>query len=140
MAYIISYQKYIDAVRTVTVKLPEAPETHQMIGTELATIDGVTYVSLPDDAKLPEQPQEISVSKVTMTPELRSALLSASPHVRVINDNVVAQIRAMYSADDEAKILRVAMRTNPCEEFDVYNEHVESCRAWGRSEKAKLGL
>lgn len=111
-----------------------------MIGTELATIDGTTYVALPDDAKLPEQPSEINAQKVTMTDELRQAISAVSPHVRVINDQVVAQIRAMYSPDNEAKILRIALRTNPCEEFDIYNEHVEACRAWGRAEKAKLGL
>lgn len=48
MAYIVSYQKHIDSIRTVEIRLPE-DVSMQRIGTELATINGVTYVSLPDN-------------------------------------------------------------------------------------------
>ena len=33
-----------------------------------------------------------------------------------------------------------ALRTAPRAEMDAYNAWVEKCRAWGRAEKAKLGL
>ncbi len=139
MTSIISYQKYIDAQTTRTLHLPEDPATHSPIGTELATIDGVTYISLPDAATLPtDQPAEIatSIQTVTMTPELRDAIKAASPHYRLINTRVTEQIRTRYSADDEIKCLRIA----PSAETDAWNAWVEECRAWGRAEKSALGL
>lgn len=111
-----------------------------MIGTELATIDGTTYVALPDGTVLPEQPAVINAKEVALTPGLKSEISAVSPHVRVINDMVVMKIREMYSPDEENKILRIALRTTPYEEFDIYNEHVEACRAWGKEQKAALGL
>jgi len=49
---------------------------------------------------------------------------------------VVEQIRARYSVDDEIKLLRIA----PSEETSAWNAYVEDCRAWGRAKKAALGL
>jgi len=49
---------------------------------------------------------------------------------------VQEMIAALYSLTDEIKLLRTA----PSPEFAAYNAHAESCRAWGRAEKAKLGL
>jgi hypothetical protein len=40
------------------------------------------------------------------------------------------------SQNDEIKMLRIS----PSEESTAYNEYVESCRAWGRTKKAKLGV
>jgi hypothetical protein len=37
---------------------------------------------------------------------------------------------------DEIKLLRIGLS----EESIAYNDYVEECRAWGRGEKAKLGL
>ncbi len=135
MSFIVRYQKFIDAVRTVEISLP-VNQQGQRIGQEIATIDGFTYVSLPNGATLPAQPTEISVQSVTMTPALASQIASASPQVKVINERVVAMIREQYSMDEEIKLLRTA----PSEEFEVYNEYVESCRAWGRAQKTELGL
>lgn len=135
MTYIYSYQKYIDSIRTVEIRLPEG-ENNQRIGTELATIGEVTYVSLPDDAVLPAQPDEIMVSEVTLTPELKSEISQASPHVRLINQRVSDKIAERYSMGDEIKLIRTA----PSAEFEAYNAYAEDCRAWGRAEKAKLGL
>ena len=53
-----------------------------------------------------------------------------------INQRVCEKIAEPYSMSDEIKLLRTA----PSEEFDNYNEHVEACRAWGREQKALLGL
>ena len=135
MSYIVRYQKFIDADRTVEIRLPEGEGTER-IGSELATIGEVTYVSLPDGAVLPQQPVEITVEPVTLTTDLREQICAASPLVRLINTNVVAMIRERYTVDDEIKLLRTA----PSEEFDVYNEYVEACRAWGRDQRMALGL
>ena len=106
------------------------------IGDELATVDGVTYVALPDGATLPAQPDEITVTPVTLTAEQKAAIASASPLVKVINDQVRESIAAKYSITDELRLIR----TQPSADFTAYNAFVESCRADGRSKKAALGL
>ncbi|MFZ4537173.1 hypothetical protein [Propionivibrio sp.] len=138
MAKIISYQKHIDAQVTRELRLPEG-EGSSRIGTELATIDGTTYVSLPDDAVLPgDQPVEIAASIVTVTLDLglRVAIANASPQVRLIRHQVAEKIAEEYSTSDEIKLLRTA----PSAEFEAYNAFVEDCRAWGRERKVALGL
>ena len=138
MPTIISYQKHIDALITRELRLPEG-ENHQRLGAELATIDGTTYVSLPDDAILPAgQPAEIaaSIQTVALSDALREAIKAASPQVRVINALVGEKIAEQYSLADEIKLLRTA----PSAEFEAYNAHAEACRAWGREQKAALGL
>jgi hypothetical protein len=135
MTFIVSYQKFIDDQRTVEIRLPEGDGT-QRIGTELATVDGVTYVSLPDGAVLPDQPEEITVKTVTLNPLLKEEISNASPHVRLIRQLVSDKIAERYSTGDEIKLIRTA----PSAEFEAYNAYAEDCRAWGREEKAKLGL
>lgn len=136
MTYIVSYQKHFNALTTKTIALPENPDGHGYVGTELATIDGTTYVALPDSAVLPEQPAEITVSLVDLTPELKVVISEASPHVRLIRERVAEKIAARYSVTDEIKLLRTA----PSAEFEAYNAYAEDCRAWGREKKAALGL
>lgn len=136
MTSIVSYQKFINSERTVEIVLPEDAETHQRLGTELATVDGVTYVSLPDGAVLPAQPDEIAVTPVELTPELKIAISDASPFVRMIRSMVADKIAERYSVGDEIKLLRTA----PSAEFEAYNAYAEDCRAWGREQKALLGL
>jgi hypothetical protein len=135
---IISYQKHIDALITRELRLPDG-ENHQRLGQEIATVDGTTYVSLPDGATLPaDQPAEIaaSIQTVTLSEPLREAIKAASPQVRVINAMVGEKIAEQYSLADEIKLLRTA----PSAEFEAYNAHAEACRAWGRDQKAALGL
>ena len=114
--------------------------SHQRLGQELATLDGVTYVALPGGATLPaEQPAEIAASivdPVTLTDALRDEIKAASPQVRLINATVAQKIAEQYSLADEIKLLRTA----PSPEFEAYNAHAEACRDWGRAQKAALGL
>lgn len=140
MPTIVSYKKYIDPQVTRTLHLPVEAD-HHPVGTELATLaDGLTYVCLPDGAALPaDQPDEIAASiinPVTLTPAQIADLRLESPHVRLINKRVADSISERYSMADEIKLLRTA----PSTEFNTYNAFVEDCRAWGRTEKAKLGL
>lgn len=137
----LSYRKYIDAHVSRTLLLPEDPGTHQPLGTELATLaDGTTYVALPDGMALPaNQPEEIAASIVnpaTPTAQQVAEIKAASPHVRLIDQRVRDRIDEQYSMSDELKMLRLA----PSPETTAYNAYVESCRAWGRAEKAALGL
>lgn len=124
-------------VKYVTREISRALECDETC-TELATVDGVTYVHVPDDYELPVQPAEISesVQPVTLTPELRDAIKAASPHVWLINKRVRDKIAEVYPLHEEIKLLRTA----PSAEFEAYNEYAEECRAWGRDQKSLLGL
>lgn len=105
--------------------------------TELATLDdGYTYLALAPEATLPEQPAEVVLEPVELTPALREALGKASAVLSQINDRVVAMIRAHYSVEDEIKMLRIA----PSPETAAWNEHVEQCRQWGREQRAAIGF
>ena len=104
--------------------------------TELCTINGITYVSTPDTLTLPEQPAEITVEEATVTSELIEEIKAVSPHVQLINSRVIDMIRERYSINDEIKMLRIGAS----DETSAYNDYAEACRAWGRAEKAKLGL
>lgn len=93
-------------------------------------------MALPDGVTLPAQPAEITVEPVTLTEALKADISAASPHVQLINQRVKEMIAQQYAIEDEIKLIRTA----PSEEFDIYNAFVESCRQWGREQKAALGL
>ena len=137
MAKIYKYQKITDQFTTYCLVEPDYNllETEDRI-TELCTIDGITYVSVPDSIILPAQPEQITVEEVELTDELKESIKSESPHVQLINERVVAKIREIYSLNDEIKMIRLS----PSAESAAYNEYVESCRDWGRVAKANLGL
>ena len=135
MTYIVSYQKFIDSDRTVEIALPTG-DSNQRIGQELATVDGITYVAMPDGTTLPAQPSEITVSTVVLNPELKAQISANSPSAQLINQLVVEKIAEKYSINDEIKLIR----TQPNAQFDEYNAYVESCRTWGKEQKALLGL
>ena len=131
MAYIVAYQKASDQYTTYSLNAPDG-------STELCTVNGVTYTSVPDGVALGEQPEKIinSVCIVVIDFELFEQISAASPDVQLIQQRVREKIAALYSVHDEIKLLRTA----PSPEFEAYNEHAEACRAWGREQKALLGL
>jgi hypothetical protein len=137
MPKIYKYQKVTDEHTTYALAEPDYNllSTEDRI-TELCTIGADTYVSVPDSIILPTQPEQITVEEVTLTPELIADIRAVSLHILLINDRVVAKIRERYSVNDEIKLLRIGLS----EESIAYNDYVEECRAWGRGEKAKLGL
>ena len=129
---IYQYQQVTDQYTTHRINAPEG-------STELATVEGITYVHVPDGVALPaEQPAEIaaSIQPVTVDAVLREKISAASPHVQLIRARVAAKIAEQYSIGDEIKLLRTA----PSAEFELYNAYVEDCRAWGRAQRAALGL
>ena len=138
---IVRYRKVSDAYTTHQLQLPDshgAADSPRC--TELCTLnDGFTYVAIPGDVMLPEQPEVIrdSVEVLDALPDaLREQIKTASPHVALINERVRQAIADRYSLADEIKLLRTA----PSPEMAAYNAYAEECRAWGRMEKAKLGL
>ena len=141
MTTLIAFKRVVTPIYTHTLRLPDAPQGQQA-AQELATLaDGRTVVALLEGFTLPtSQPAEIQDSiEVLPSPlpaDLRDAIRTASPHVRLINTRVQAAIAERYSIEDEIKLIRTA----PSPEMEAYNAYAEDCRAWGRAEKAKLGV
>jgi len=93
-------------------------------------------VAVPATAKLPVQPKQIKVTPVTLDAVLTAKLKLASPHVKLVDERVVAKIREKYSADDEIKMIWLS--TGP--DVAAYRTYVATQVAWGKTEKLKLGL
>lgn len=133
------------------MRLPES-DTNSPLGTELATIDGLTYVSIPEQAVLPiNQPEEISASiaEVTMTDTLKEAIKLVSPHTQLIAQRIIETIRSNYTIDDEMYFARIGVGASmglyvpsakELQEMTVFGEFVEATRQWGREQRALLGL
>lgn len=105
MPSIIAYLKVFDAYTTYQLATPPDVDCP-----ELCTLDGVTYVSLPDGAVLPPQPAQIASSVAVVVPDaaLRVAIKSASPHCALIKDQGHQRvIDAGYSPEDQRKLDRL---------------------------------
>lgn len=142
MTTIYAYQKVPTEFSIVQMAVPEG-------STELCTLDGITYVAIPDDAELPDQPEEIVTAPAVLTPELRAQIKVASPHVALTYTRTQEMIRSKYSADDEAYYARIGVgaalgaytfEPGEQEELLTFGAFVETARTWGRAERAKLGL
>ena len=141
MPMILSYQKITDEFTTHCLREPDYDDDQRV--TELCTTDDTTYISVPDNIALPEQPELIrnsltilKTAKTSLDEKTRAIIESLSPHIRLINQRVVERIRKKYTINDEIKLLRLA----PPPETAAWNDYVENCRAWGAAEKEKLGL
>ena len=144
MAHIVSYQKQSDAYTVYQLAAPDG-------STELCTIDGVTYVSVPDEA-LPEQPAQIAasvVNPVVLTIELREQIKATSPHCQLIHERMESKIRDKYSLSDEQYFSRIAsgaalgiytFETGEAEALQAFGAYVESVRQWGGEQRTLLGL
>ena len=148
---IVRYRKAFDAYTTYQLQLPDSQGIDDQVHcTELATLaDGYTYVAVPDGVTLPEQPAQITVEPVTLTPELREQIKAASPHCALIAERTEAKIRARYSINDEQYFARIAsgaalgiyaLEPGEHDALIAFGEHVEGCRQWARAERARLGL
>lgn len=145
MSTIYAYTKAQDQYTTYQLITPED-------AIELCTIDGTTYVSIPDGEPLPDgQPDEIveSIEVPVLTAELVAAIKASSPYCRRIADRRIEMIREKYSADDEFFFARIAggqaldMYTiTPDEQAELvaYKNYVEDIRIWGRQQYAAIGL
>ena len=154
MTTIISYQKYTDEWTTYTLVQPhQSPDSQNTteLCTELCTIDGVTYVAVPDGITLPDQPSQIAdgIKNVELTAELISTIKTNSSHCKFISDQVQHKIRQKYTMDDELYFSRIASATalgayelkpGENEELMQYNGYIESVRLWAKQERIKLGL
>jgi hypothetical protein len=129
---ILKYQKITDKYTTYTVN----DEENRI--TELCTINGDTYISVPDNVTLPKQPKEITLKPVIMTDELKEQIEEISPHIRLIKKRIKDKIREKYSIEDELKIIRNKINGIEVEKYTEYNNYVEGCITEGRIEKEAL--
>ena len=146
------YQQIVEAGpdgRTLRVVFGESAKTKEKIGTELATIDGVTYISLPDGETLPPQHPELVVEPVDLSEELITAIKGQSSFCRMISEQMIEKIRQRYSTDDEAYFARIGVGAalgaytfakGEREELLEFGAFVESVRQWGREQRASIGL
>lgn len=144
MATIYQYKKYIDDIKTVYINLPE-----DCGASELAVIDDITYVSVPEGVVLPEQPKEITVTATNLNTELKIKLRKESPHLKLIDKRFVEKLREKYSIDDElyfARIVSSFLLGSYVFESDEqgilteYQNYVEDLRVWAKEQRANLGL
>jgi hypothetical protein len=150
MIAIVRYKKHQDAYTTYQLATPDRQEADAPQVTELATLeDGYTYVAVPDGVTLPEQPTQITVEPVTLTPLLREQIKAASPHCELIAKQMQDRIRSNYSLEDEMYFARIGVGaanglyqpdSSEFQAMTVFGEFVEAVRQWGRAERAKLGL
>ena len=127
---IIKYKKTTDKYTTYSV-------CEEGI-TELCTIDGDTYISIPDDVVLPKQPKQITLEPVIVTAELKEQIEEVSPHIQLIKKRIREKIAKKYSIEDELKIIRNKINGMEVDKYVEYNNYVESCLAEGNIKKEEL--
>jgi hypothetical protein len=147
---IVSYQKVSTPHTVIQALLPDSTGVDDSLHCiELCTLDGITYLAVPDGVTLPPQPIGVTLEAVTLTPELRERIKAESVHSQWIGERMVQKIRARYSIDDEMFFARIGVGAatgmyspSPGELADMqaFGEFVEGVRQWGRDERAKLGL
>jgi len=135
MPKIYKYQKVTDKYTTYTA-IDNGEEDKRI--TELCTIDGDTYISVPDDVILPEQPTQIILELVSVTAELKEQIEEVSPHIQLIKKRVKGKIREKYSIEDELNIIRNKINGKELSKYTEYNSYVESCILKGKLDKEKL--
>jgi hypothetical protein len=139
MPKIFRYLKSTDKFTTHTFVEPDYSENEERI-TELCTIDGLTYISIPDSVKTSKQPKNVeeTLEEVVLSDEVKDKIKKASPHIQLIYQRVRDKIAEKYSVTDELKALRE--RDKDVIKFNEYNSYVEECCAWGNAKKVKLGI
>ena len=150
MTTIYSYAKFSTPHTVIQMALPDNSGLDDALrATELCTLDGITYVAVPEGLTLPAQPPEIDPQPVVLTDALKDRIKAASPHVQLIYERTEQLIRAKYSMSDEAKYARIgvgvalgvyAFGAGEQDELLAFGAYVEAAREWGRNERAALGL
>ncbi len=150
---ILKYQKVLqihDDKQSTTITLVEPDyQNSDVRTTELCTIGEDTYVHIPNDMDLPIQPEQITVIEITLTDELKSAIKSNSPHVKLSYTRLQERIRSKYSIEDEQYFSRIsigslsgtyAMQEDEPALIAEYQSWVEECREVARLERAAWDL
>lgn len=153
MTSIMRYRIVSDALTTYRLREQDSPDMDATRCTELCTLeDGYTYVAVPDGVTLPDdQPASVAATlePVSLDDVLRDQIKAASPHTQLIAQRVLERIRERYSVDDELFFARITigqqmalydMPADELAEVAAFKDWVEQARAWGRAQRAALGL
>lgn len=133
---------------TIYIKMP-VDDNNQTLGQEIARINEVRYVFIPDNASLPTQPTEITVTEVELTAETKALIKANSRSCQLIAEHMQEKIREKYSLEDEQYFARIGIGSalgiytfEPDEQQQLadFGNYVESIRQWGRTERNKIGL
>jgi len=135
MPKLMKYKKFTDTYTTYTA-IDNGEEDKKI--TELCTINGNTYISIPDDIVLPEQAKQIKLEPVILTDELKEQIEEASPHIQLIKKRIREKIAKKYSIEDELKIIRNKINGVDIEKYTEYNAYIEDCIADGEVKKVEL--
>jgi len=117
----------------------------------LCVIGNDTYVHIPDELELPEQPFELDVTmeSVTLTDELRAEIKALCPHVLLSYSRLQDRVRDRYSVEDEQYLTRISigalsgtytMQDDEPALIANYQAWVEESREIARLERVTLGL
>ncbi len=141
MPAIYSYQKVISTGPNGSVISAVFPTgaNNQPLGTELCTLGGVTYISIPDGATLPTQPAALTLTALTLplAQALHDEICAASPHIKLIDKQTQDAIALQYDHAAELKALRLGT-SDPG--WATYFTYVTDCVTAGKAKKALLGL
>jgi hypothetical protein len=138
MAQVYSYQKVTDEFTTYTVVEPDYKEGDERI-TELCIIDSATYISVPDEVVLPEQPNQVVLLEVTPDEALYKAIEAVSSHVQLINQRVAEGLLTI--AEGEAQ--KRALGYIPNDLVTIFEKQVEAengmkASVWWQKSDAQL--
>jgi len=123
MPTIYSYQKHIDSQITRELNFP-TDVNGQRLGAELATVGGITYVTLPNGATLPSQPAEIaaSVLVVTLDAATKDAVYKASPIAKFMERLVDGHLAAAAAAKGYDSIISACSYTGAANQFQAESQ------------------
>lgn len=116
---------------------------------ELCTLDGWRYVTIPENTQ-PDVPVQLTTwMSVELTPELREAIKTNSPHCKLARDRFIETIRAKHSLDDELYYARIAtgsilgaykLQDGEAEILSAYQADVEAARETLHTHYSEWGL
>ena len=159
MLRIYSYQKVTDKYTTHTVAEPDYREGDERI-TELCTLVGITYISVPDSVTLPEQSKQVqkTLKIATLTKELKGKIKETSVHYKLIKERVENMLPAVKPEDGRYFMLSfdsTKMEAKKAEHHivEVLNlkealsphmkesaGYLSAIEQWGTAQKMKLGI
>ena len=116
---------------------------------ELAELGEWHYVFVPEDAVMPDQPEEIQWQPVTLSDAEREQIKASSRRCQLISEEMQRRIRDVYSIEDEQYFARIGVgvalgvyefQPGEQEALLAFGAHVEAVRQWGRQQRSLLGL
>jgi len=134
-----SYKKKTDQFTTYELVQPDYAQLPKDMATitELCTIDGLTYVSIPDGMVLPGQPVQVqkTLKEITLTPELKAKIRQTSPHVKLLERRIAqnADENVRLSKQDE---LNMECLKNFLPSPSLGAAYIEECRKWEKKVQA----